>query len=57
MRPVALQVMEVLGVVRLFDFEEGEDDALGHVCALEDKLITIAFNETKQKAITGYFGQ
>lgn len=57
MRPVALQVMEVLGVVRLFDFEEGEDDALGHVCTLEDKLMTIAFNEKKQKAITDYFGQ
>lgn len=57
-RPSASQVMEAIGVARLFfSFEEGEDDALRHVRALENKVTAIAFKEKKQKVITDYFRQ
>lgn len=57
-RPSASQVMEAIGVARLFfNFGEGEDDALRHDRALENKVTAIAFKEKKQKVITDYFRQ
>lgn len=57
-RPSASQVIETIGVARLFfSFEGGEDDALRHVRALENKVTAIAFKEKKQKVITDYFRQ
>lgn len=57
-RASASQVMEAIGVACLFfSFEEGEDDALRHVRALENKVTAIDLKEKKQNVITDYFHQ
>lgn len=50
-RPSASQVMEAIGVARLiFSFGEGEDDALRHDRALENKVTAIAFKGKKAES-------
>ncbi|KAH7983112.1 hypothetical protein HPB52_009279 [Rhipicephalus sanguineus] len=57
-RPSASAVMEALNVARLFfSFEEGEEDSLRRVCALEQRAAAVAFREKKQMVITDFFGQ
>ncbi|KAH7961789.1 hypothetical protein HPB52_012152 [Rhipicephalus sanguineus] len=48
-RPSASAVMEALNVARLFfSFEEGEEDSLRRVRALEQRAAAVAFREKKQ---------
>ncbi|KAH6948049.1 hypothetical protein HPB50_022734 [Hyalomma asiaticum] len=48
-RPSASEVMEALNVTRLFfSFEEGEEDSLRRVRALEQRAAAVAFREKKQ---------
>ncbi|KAH7946925.1 hypothetical protein HPB52_005918 [Rhipicephalus sanguineus] len=57
-RPSASAVMEALNVARLFfSFEEGEEDSLRRVRALEQRAAAVAFREKKQMVITDFFGQ
>ncbi|KAH7939384.1 hypothetical protein HPB52_011693 [Rhipicephalus sanguineus] len=57
-RPSASTVMEALNVARLFfSFEEGEEDSLRHVRALEQRAAAVAFREKKRMVITDFFGQ
>ncbi|KAL1417676.1 hypothetical protein MTO96_026642 [Rhipicephalus appendiculatus] len=57
-RPSASEVMEALNVTRLFfSFEEGEEDSLRRVHALEQRAAAVAFREKKQMVITDFFGQ
>ncbi|KAH7982227.1 hypothetical protein HPB52_003505 [Rhipicephalus sanguineus] len=57
-RPSASAVMEALNVARLFfSFEEGEEDSLHRVRALEHRAAAVAFREKKQMVITDFFGQ
>ncbi|KAH7961762.1 hypothetical protein HPB52_011931 [Rhipicephalus sanguineus] len=54
----ASAVMEALNVARLFfSFEEGEEDSLRRVRALEQRAAAVAFREKKQMVITDFFGQ
>ncbi|KAH7981684.1 hypothetical protein HPB52_000709 [Rhipicephalus sanguineus] len=57
-RPSASAVMEALNVARLFfSFEEGEEDSLRRIRALEQRAAAVAFREKKQMVITDFFGQ
>ncbi|KAH7946827.1 hypothetical protein HPB52_004901 [Rhipicephalus sanguineus] len=57
-RPSASAGMEALNVARLFfSFEEGEEDSLRRVRALEQRAAAVAFREKKQMVITDFFGQ
>ncbi|KAL1447083.1 hypothetical protein MTO96_044391 [Rhipicephalus appendiculatus] len=57
-RPSASEVMEALNVARLFfSFEEGEEDSLRRVRALEQRAAAVAFREKKLMVITDFFGQ
>ncbi|KAH6948096.1 hypothetical protein HPB50_022821 [Hyalomma asiaticum] len=51
-RPSASEVMEALNVTRLFfSFEEGEEDSLRRVRALEQRAAAVAFREKKHMKI------
>ncbi|KAH7981692.1 hypothetical protein HPB52_000717 [Rhipicephalus sanguineus] len=53
-RPSASQVMEALNVTRLFfSFEEGEEDSLRRVRALEQRATAVPFREKKQMVPLG----
>ncbi|KAK8783700.1 hypothetical protein V5799_009931 [Amblyomma americanum] len=57
-RPSAAEVMGALNVSRLFfSFEEGEEDSLRRIRALEDRVTTVALREKKQKMITDCFAK
>ncbi|XP_077507331.1 uncharacterized protein LOC144116507 [Amblyomma americanum] len=57
-RPSAAEVMGALNVARLFfSFEEGEEDSLRRIRALEDRVTTVALREKKQKMITDCFAK
>ncbi|XP_077524980.1 uncharacterized protein LOC144136487 [Amblyomma americanum] len=56
--PSAAEVMGALNVARLFfSFEEGEEDSLRRIRALEDRVTTVALREKKQKMITDCFAK
>ncbi|XP_077514515.1 uncharacterized protein LOC144125189 [Amblyomma americanum] len=55
-RPSAAGVMGALNAARLFfSFEEGEEDSLHRIRALEDRVTIVALREKKQKMITAFF--
>ncbi|XP_077494382.1 uncharacterized protein LOC144105043 [Amblyomma americanum] len=57
-RPSAAEVMGALNAACLFfSFEEGEEDSLRRIRALEDRVTTVALREKKQKMITDCFAK
>lgn len=57
-RPSPSQVLDALSVAhRFFSHEEGQEETLHHLRALEHKLMVLRFRGHKQQAITDFFHQ